>query len=68
MKHIRTIQGAVDARPDIQNYILIGTAPNPVASLIQKDSETETEDILKELCADWNVEYKPEGLPSDYLD
>lgn len=64
----RTTMDLYTYRPDIQNYILIGTAPNPVASLIQKDSETETEDILKELCADWNVEYKPEGLPSDYLD
>lgn len=54
--------------PATQNYMLIGTAANPIASIIKDVSAPENEDTFKELCADWNVEYKPEGLPSDYLD
>lgn len=64
----RTTMDLYTYKPEIQNYMLIGTAANPVAPLIQEDSESKNEDSLKELCADWNVEYKPEGLPSDYLD
>ena len=64
----RTTMDLYTYKPEIQNYMLIGTAVNPVAPLIQEDSESKNEESLKELCADWNVEYKPEGLPSDYLD
>lgn len=64
----RTTMDLYTYKPEIQNYMLIGTAANPVAPLIQEDSESKNEESLKELCADWNVEYKPEGLPSDYLD
>lgn len=55
-------------RSDTQNYMLIGTAKNPVADLYEDDVQKSTEEDLKALCADWRVEYSPEGLPSDYLD
>lgn len=54
--------------PATQDYMLIGTAANPIAAIIKDVSAPEKEEVLKELCDAWNVEYKPEGLPSDYLD
>lgn len=50
-------------------YILVGSGDNPVASMYKEDSErTEGIEKVKELCGDLGLEYKPEGLPPDYLD
>lgn len=52
-----------------QEYMLVGTGSNPVAAMFQEDISAEDDAAkVKELCEDLGLEYKPEGLPSDYLD
>lgn len=51
-----------------QEYMLVGTGDNPVAAMFQEEDTTESDAAkIKELCEDLGLEYKPEGLPSDYL-
>lgn len=51
--------------PSTQDYMLIGSAPNPISSMFPSEKQ-ENEEDLKTICADWGVQYRPEGLPSDY--
>lgn len=52
-----------------QEYMLVGSGDNPIATMFREDDFTETDATkVKELCEDLGLEYKPEGLPSDYLD
>lgn len=52
-----------------QEYMLVGTGANPIADMFQEeDSKEDDAAKVKELCEDLGLEYKPEGLPSDYLD
>lgn len=52
----------------IQEYMLVGSGTNPVASMFPKEASTEDDAAkVKELCEDLGLEYKPECLPSDYL-
>ena len=57
----------VDAyRAATQEYALIGSGPNPVAAMYA-DVTDDSEDDLKDFCRSLGIEYKPEGLPSDYV-
>lgn len=52
-----------------QEYMLVGTGSNPIADMFQEEDSKEDDAVkAKELCEDLGLEYKPEGLPSDYLD
>ena len=53
-------------RTATQDYMQIASAPNPVAA-IYADVADDSEDDLKDFCQSLGVEYKPEGLPSDYI-
>lgn len=56
-------------QPQTQDYMLVGTGDNPIAAMFREDDSTETDAAkAKELCEDLGLEYKPKGLPSDYLD
>ncbi len=48
-------------------YMLIASGDNPVLAMYsEEDRETSEEDLIA-LCKDFGLEYKPEGLPSDYV-
>ena len=52
-----------------QEYMLVGTGANPITDMFQEeDSKEDDATKVKELCEDLGLEYRPEGLPSDYLD
>lgn len=52
-----------------QEYMLVGSGENPAASMFPKEASIEDDAAkAKELCGDLGLEYRPEGLPSDYLD
>ena len=53
-------------RAATQEYALIGSGPNPVAAMYA-DVTDDSEDDLKDFCRSLGIEYKPEGLPSDYV-
>lgn len=53
-------------RTATQDYMQIASAPNPVAAMYA-DIADDSEDDLKAFCESLGVEYKPEGLPSDYI-
>lgn len=53
-------------RAATQEYALIGSGPNPVATMYA-DVTDDSEDDLKDFCRSLGIEYKPEGLPSDYV-
>lgn len=44
----------------IQGYVRIGASKNPVTSSIQESAAPESEESLKALCTEWNVNYKPD--------
>ncbi len=51
-----------------QEYMLVGTGANPIADMFQEEDSKATDIAkVKELCEDLGIEYRPEGLPSDYL-
>ena len=52
-----------------QEYMLVGSGENPAASMFPKEASIEDDAAkVKALCRDLGLEYRPEGLPSDYLD
>lgn len=52
-----------------QEYMLVGAGENPVSAMFPTDTSIEDDTTkIKELCEDLGLEFKPEGLPSDYLD
>lgn len=52
-----------------QEYMLVGTGANPITDMFQEeDSKEDDATKVKELCEDLGLKYRPEGLPSDYLD
>ena len=52
-----------------QEYMLVGTGANPITDMFQEeDSKEDDAAKVKALCRDLGLEYRPEGLPSDYLD
>lgn len=54
-------------RASTKEYMLVGSGENPVASLFEKSDSELSEDDMKTMCSDLGIQYKPEGLPSDYL-
>lgn len=51
-----------------REYMLVGVGDNPVSAMFKPEEDTKDSEKTKELCKDLGVEFKPECLPSDYLE
>lgn len=54
-------------RASTGEYMLISSGENPITALYPEKERETNEDDLAAICKDFGLEYKPEGLPSDYV-
>lgn len=54
-------------RASIGDYMLISSGANPITAKYPETERETSEDDLIAICKDFGLEYRPEGIPSDYV-
>ncbi len=51
----------------IGEYVFCGSKENPITKEYAQEQQNTSEEALRQICESFGLEYKPEGLPSDYV-
>lgn len=54
-------------RESIGEYMFCDSKENPITKKYAQEQQNTSEEALRQICESFGLEYKPEGLPSDYV-